>query len=301
MRLQCAAFALLTVLLFPSSSNIVGRDRSAAIHEAMVLGSDGRMTIEEYAAAHVADGGDVGAEIQRLKSEFSGVGLLDCGGLSSTAQLTGANDVITFAGPTQFGENCEDYRNRKDRCSFKPVFLDHPAVMVDYRSIQSQCEKGNSRMDWAVARLKRPVKGARYFKVPKEDVRWRRRTEILQISAYHDKNFRNGDRRPTLQRCSIRVANFLTNPDLHDCDTDEGSSGSAQVDPDPDREPSGSGAGSHTIFAVNVREGNGQETAPGTPEALLKDYDFDAVMGRSNASVPVAGAFRQAILKAIRK
>lgn len=284
------------------TSNLAPHDQAAMLHKVLLLGADDRQTIEEYArdkAGPAAREDEVAKEVERLKSEFSGLGILTCGGAISTAQLTGANNVITFAGHTQYGSNCEDYRSKKDRCFFKPVFLDHPPIPLVTKTIKAHCDKPNGRRDWGVAKLQRPIPGARFLKVPEKDIRWRRDTKITQLSGRHFRNFRQGNQSPTIQECSVRGAGSAAG-DFHDCDTDGMSSGSAHIDITPKTEESASSSSSsYTLLAINTGEGLGQGTPTGTPDDQAEAYDYKVEEGRYNTSVPVAGEFRQAILKAI--
>ncbi len=278
------------------STNLGPSEQGALLQKVLLLGADERELFEEFAET---EGFKTSEEKAEFLQEFSGLGILNCGGALGTAQLTGANDVITTVAHSFFGPNCEDWRNV--RCTFKPVFINHPPVTVDPRTITASCPRDNNRKDWAVAKLAKPIAGATYFQVPGSDTRFRKGDGVLQVTALNFQNFRQGDRRPTFQKCAVQVANLVGAGDRHDCDTDGFASGSAHLDPDPSKTRPPSGASRYTLKAINVAEGSGQGTPKGTAKPDESKHGFDVAAGRYNVSVPVAGEFRQAILKAIRK
>lgn len=289
------------LLAFPTpkcpTTNLSPDDQAKMIHRIVQIGDEGRKTIDEMAA-------QLGFSPSELKRQLSGLGTLSCGGGMSTAQLSGANDVITFTGHSVYGPGCEFYGKRKNYCIFRPLFVDHPPVYVD--SINAPCPYDadskaaqSVRPDWAVGKLRTPVKGALPFRLRNADVRHRRVTEILLASAQHYRNFNNGDRQPTVQRCAIRGASAGVEGDKHDCDTDGGASGAAQLDSEFAEDKTTD----KSIFTlIGIHTGGTGGVPHGTPQRDWKNYEYNAGDKNRlsyNTSTPIAGEFRQAILKAI--
>lgn len=242
--------------------------QSELLHKVVVFGQDTRMTVPQYLEMRRRDP----ARKNNLSAyDFTGTGGIDCGGGLAAGQLSGADYVITTSSHTFFDKDCKLWKNVG--CSFKAS--GKPPEAVDMDSIRGKCAHGNGNEDWAVAVLKRPVKGVSFYKIPSTSRETLANTRVLQIAGTKSRKSEI-----TVQDCTIRNV-FSQGPvaQTHDCDTEVGTSGAGQyLDT----------AEGLVLTAIHI---GGRKKDSSTDEYKLPD--------NFNASVPVKGEFLKAIKDSI--
>ena len=217
--------------------------------------------------------------VSSVEEEFRATGVLNCAGLTSTAQLTGKSNVLTAAAHSFFGLNCT--RVMPPSCFF--VLEDElfaPRYYVDY--VVSGCPQIAPGNDWAVVKLQTGVPRLRPYDYPATDPVLQTDKPVTQVSARAD-NFMVGDNYPkTIERCYLRVINPRSwFPILTDCNTGQGSSGAAQFIED--------GKGKTVVGAIHVADSVG-----GKPKSGFDPHTLFSI------SVPLAGDFLQALRETLK-
>jgi hypothetical protein len=217
--------------------------------------------------------------VSSVEEAFRATGILNCAGLTSTAQLTGKSNVLTAAAHSFFGPYCTSVTPRS--CFF--VLEDElfaPRYYVD--SIVRGCPQIGPGNDWAVVKLQASVPRVRPYDYPETDPMLHADSPVTQVSARAD-NFMVGDKYPkTIERCYLRVINPRSwFPVLTDCNTGQGSSGAAQFIEDE--------KGKTVIGAIHVADSMGGKPKSGfDPHALF------------SISVSLGGGFLQALKEALK-
>ncbi len=242
------------------TTNVSLAHQGAQIHRIVQLGPDGRTPFHP----------------SKLPARHAASGLLNCGGDYSTAQLTGASDVITAASHAIFDDvTCK----KKASCTFTPAGSSI-AIEVDMDSTQGSCvnlEPGSNPpkyhwgKDWAVLKLKSTAEGIEPYAIPNEPVYLIGGEVITTVTVINPTKF-------ATQECSFMYPRYYrTIPVLHDCDTQGHGSGGAQVDT------------ANRLIAIHV----------GGSEKGGKGKDFELGLN-FNSSVPLAGEFYEAVRRLVR-
>jgi hypothetical protein len=233
MKRKCA-FVLLGVLCLAAfGSNEVGswemhgaidKHRAPPIVAVASTDTDRRMTEEAYAKAN-------GLSLDAVRSRFAASGVLRCPGGDSSAQVTGARDVITTAAHA-FRDVCE-LRRSPDKCMFEYYRgSERRTIPLSETLWMGTCSDSAPRAvvsDWAVARLKFPAEVTPYEIYERMEVLVESE-RVLAVVGYDilatGKTDRYGPFNKTMQECQVRDVRdwsiFETN-----CEFEFGASGSA--------------------------------------------------------------------------
>jgi hypothetical protein len=186
--------------------------------------TDRRMTEEAYAKAN-------GLSPDEVRNRFAASGIIRCPGGSSSAQVTGARDVITTAAHA-FRDVCKPPTS-PDKCTFEYYLgAERRTVPVSATLWMGTCFDCGSKAvvgDWAVAKLQFPAEVTPYeiYESPEILVELER---VLAIVGYDieatGKTDKYGPFNKTMQECQVRDVRdrsiFETN-----CEFTVGASGSA--------------------------------------------------------------------------
>jgi hypothetical protein len=218
--------------------------------------------------------------VSSVEEAFRATGILNCAGLTSTAQLTGKSNVLTAAAHSFFGPHCTPVTPRS--CFF--VLEDElfaPRYYVD-SVVSPGCPEIDPGKDWAVVKLQTSVPHVRPYDYPRTDPMLRADIPVTQVSA-RAYNFKVGDKYPkTIEGCYFRVINPRSwFPVLTDCNTGQWSSGAAQFIEDE--------KGEAVISAIHVAE-----SGVGKPKSGFNPHTLFSI------SVPLAGDFLQALKEALK-
>jgi hypothetical protein len=218
--------------------------------------------------------------VSSVEEAFRATGILNCAGLTSTAQLTGKSDVLTAAAHSFFGPYCTPVTPRS--CFF--VLEDElfaPRYYVD-SVVSPGCPQIDPGKDWAVVKLQTSVPRVRPYDYPRTDPMLRADKPVTQVSARAD-NFKVGDKYPkAIEGCYLRVINPRSwFPVLTDCNTGQWSSGAAQFIEDE--------KGKTVIGAIHVAE-----SGVGKPKSGFDPHTLFSI------SVPLTGDFLQALKEALK-
>lgn len=183
-----------------------------------------RMTEETYAKANGLSQGEVG-------KRFAASGVLRCPGGASSAQVTGARDVITTVAHA-FRDACRPH-TAPDTCTFEYYLgAEKRTIPLSATLWMGTCVDAAPRqgsVDWAVAKLEFPADVTPYeiYEQPETLVELER---VLAVVGYDieatGKTDKDGPFNKTIQECQIRDVRdwqtFETN-----CEFEFGASGSA--------------------------------------------------------------------------
>lgn len=249
------------------------REQSELLHKVVIMGADERKSVADYALGKGFKKNDIPA----FEEIFSPTGILECGGAFSTAQLTGANNVITTASHTFFSPDCSQrWDDDPNWCTFQ--LENHKPVKLDFKSLIANCHRP-SRNDWAVVKLAEPIAGAKFYELPGEDTELNSGEPVVTVTGLRLDKY--PEKKKTVQQCTIRHAySGGSVAATHDCDTEPFSSGSAQLQ---------SSGNSFVIRAIHV---GGK--LKDDPNKTHKGGDY-IPSANYNVSVPVNGAFLRAI------
>lgn len=277
-RLVAAAICLAAAATTPARALLildtgVANVAGLAPTQVLVLGKDGRVGPEEFAAAHKL-------EVDRLRQAHAASGLIECGRAHGAGQLTLANDVITTAAHVLFDEQ-GGYRART--CHFvADIGGKQRRIPLDMTSIVAGAARPyavKAVNDWAVARLTHPIEDI----VPYELADDLAVDQPVEFVARGHSDW-GGMRRMSFEACRLRA---LTNQAKNgsrefafDCATGDGASGGAVL----------SGADHRRLGAILVgwRSDDPSRSSPFS----ITNYNF---------VVSIEGAFRNALLYAAKK
>lgn len=246
---------------------------SLAPTKVLVLGEDGRVGAEQFAAAHKT-------EVDKLKRAHAASGLIQCGRAHGAGQLTLANDVITTAAHVFFDEQGA---HRARTCYFvTDIGGKQRRIPVDMSSIVAGAARPYSVKavnDWAVARLVAPVEEIAPYELADE-------VTVNQSVEFVSRGHSDwGDpRRMSFEACRLRaLTNQLKNGSREfafDCATADGASGGAVLLGDDHRRLG--------AILVGWRSNDPSRVSPYS----ATNYNF---------CVSVEGAFRNALLYAAKR
>jgi hypothetical protein len=239
----------------------------------VVFGKNGRMTVDDFAAAKQLDAAD-------LRKRHAASGLVVCGRAHGAGQLTLANNVITTAAHVFFDETG---RQRASTCRFEIVEGDATvSVGIDMKSINAGSRDPYQLPavhDWAVARLELPLTGTRPYEIAEKT---EQNSDVEFVARGHIDW--GGARRLSMEACRLHDQ---TNRGLEgtrefamDCETGDGASGGALLE---------ESAGNDLLCAVLVGYRSIRPNAPLPFSA--QHYNF---------VVTVEGAFRDAVVAMAR-
>jgi hypothetical protein len=149
-------------------------------------GELGRRTVKQYAA-------DQNTTEEEIQDRYAATGLLDCNGSKSTAQLTGDNSTIStvahdFTNPL----TCKKKSNGLNTCTFT-VITSQGEQTVDVSEMIGQGFKcpasPNVSDDWAVLKLKNPIRGVKPYRLPKKSDRLKVGDKLVSVNAYNNDVF----------------------------------------------------------------------------------------------------------------
>ncbi|MBO4226643.1 hypothetical protein [Bradyrhizobium neotropicale] len=172
-------------------------------------GELGRRTEDEYATDH-------GKTFEEIQDRFAATGVLDCNGAKVTAQLTGDQSTIsTVAHAFTDPKTCKKWDGvRADRCTFT-VRSSQREQTVDVSGVVIQgfnCPaKPKASQDWAVLKLKTPLKGIRPYQLPKSYDHIDERDKVIAVNArnsdyfYSDKKTGEKVYPKTIEDCTSKI------------------------------------------------------------------------------------------------
>lgn len=252
--------------------NDVADDFRDLIHKTAAVGNAGRMTEEEYAKAKKKP-------LAEVKKEFAATGTLKCGTKELSAQLTGANNVITTAGHSLFTiTNCTQVR-APESCKFS-INVGGKSITKDVAGLVdtgfNSCRVGaraSLNQDWAVMSLKEGIEGADYYELPYESDSIKPMQNVVAVAA-QSIDFVRKDKSgkkiypKSIEDCQIQTPNSLNLPRYFesDCDAAIGASGGSILK---------RGASRHTLVGIIA---HGDETPEQVDDAIAagrinqKDY-----------------------------
>lgn len=197
--------------------------KSATVTVALA-GAERRMTEETYAKANGLSQGEVG-------KRFAASGVLRCPGGASSAQVTGARDVITTVAHA-FRDACKPHTS-PDKCIFEYYLgAEKRIIPLSAALWMGTCDDAAPRqgsVDWAVVRLKSPADVTPY-EIYEQSETLVELERVLAVVGYDieatGKTDKDGPFNKTIQECQIRDVRdwqtFETN-----CEFEFGASGSA--------------------------------------------------------------------------
>jgi hypothetical protein len=211
----------ITVLLESGARAFEG----AVIQKIAVIGEAGRYTFEEY-AAHKRLSTAV------IRDRYAATGILVCGGMMGSAQLTGANNIVTTSAHLFEDEKtCAALANPSE-CIFK---ISQGAKVVGYR-VAARVATGftcpnNRKMkagdDWAILRLEENVPGVTPYKYPYSESFARADDEQVIAVAGASYDFFVTDRRGnktyprSIEDCTVKEVRYVSGNGAYvktDCD-----------------------------------------------------------------------------------
>jgi hypothetical protein len=205
----------------------VDREGIAATHPAVEVASSHakrRMTEEAYAKANVLSPSDV-------RKRFAASGVLRCPGGASSAQVTGARDVITTVAHA-FRDACNPPVS-PDKCILEYYLgAERRSIPLSSALWVGACSDGariGGRADWAVAKLAFPADVTPYevYEQPETLVELE---PVMAVVGYDieatGKTDKYGPFNKTIQECQIRDAKDVQTFET-DCEFEFGASGSA--------------------------------------------------------------------------
>jgi Trypsin-like peptidase domain len=234
----------------------------------VVFGERGRLTAVEFARQN-------GIDADYVARRHTASGIIHCGNARGAGQLTLANNIVTTAAHVLFNENGA-LRGDKAHCTFTAIIAGEINVTsIDVASIVTGGADpygASPAHDWAVARLMRPIEGARAYAIGAAP---RAGTRIEFAARGHADWGEASDL--SLQDCALREVlaqgSEGTREVSFDCDAGIGASGGALLD--------ATGARLDAIF-VGYRSQSPDRAAPFSP----RHY---------NLAVTLEGAFARAV------
>lgn len=225
----------LAVSLSAHADDCLNRDQLSSyrdlIHRAAVVDGEGRRTEEKYAA-------EKGLPLRSVQNRFAATGVINCNGTKATAQLTGANDVITTAAHVFYPDLKCNLANRPESCTFtlkngtaEKVLRIKSSVAIGYK-----CPQGANQLDdWAVLKLDGAAEGVNPYELPSSNDQVRGDDKVVSVLA-GSMDFTVVDRKSgrksspkTIDECTVKrtivfdvMAKFES-----DCDAGPGGSGGA--------------------------------------------------------------------------
>jgi hypothetical protein len=228
------AFALPGFLILLVSANnevgsweiraVINDHRAPPIVTVASTDTDRRMTEEAYAKAN-------GLSPDAVRSRFAASGVLRCPGGDSSAQVTGARDVITTVAHA-FRDLCKLHTS-SDKCMFEYYWgPERRTIPLSATLWMGTCDDSAPKAivsDWAVAKLAFPAEVTPYEIHERTEV-LAEMERVLAVVGYDilatGKKDRYGPFNKTMQECQVRDVRdwsiFETN-----CEFEVGASGSA--------------------------------------------------------------------------
>lgn len=256
---------------------------------------DGRLTEKEYADLH-------GKTLESIQQQYAASGQLNCNGLIAEAQLTVKDNIITTASHVlEDLETCQHYANA-EQCKFSYISKGRRITIP----VESLVEKGfrcpgrhSPDLDWAVMKLKSPATGVTPYRLPNENESYVKKGRKVVAVAEMSIDFQKKD--PVsgkityprhIEDCEIRDL-YGAPPRLYgdNCSGSKGSSGGSILSDDME---------SPALLATvsySLETADEALRAKGSGVPNIRPYEKDVWQ---NFSVPVDGAFLNAIRKAIK-
>ena len=236
--------------------------------KALVFGDDARLELQDFAKARHLDP-------KRMQALHAASGLIQCGAARGAGQLTGANNVVTTAAHV-FYDRAGRLRADSAHCLFSVEVGGVTLVAaIDLASIIAGSPNPYALPavhDWAVARLMRPILGAKPYAfggliAPEQKIEF--------VARGHQDW--GGGRKMSIQDCQIRQALDAgaegTRELAFDCDAGVGASGGAILN-----------AAGNEMLGIFV---GFRSVSPDQPLAFSPQ--------RYNFAVTLEGAFRRAV------
>jgi hypothetical protein len=194
-----------------------------------VIDEDGRMTEEEYARKK-------GIPLTEVQNRFAATGVLKCAKHSASGQLTGSDNTITTVAHIFVGMGC-NAKNTPRNCSFTAKFRDREQTseISELVGMGFKCPIRPKRQnDWAVLKLKSPMRGITPYTLPYPDEDVKDRDDVISVAA-SGRDFDRADPRTgkkvftkSIEECQGRQPYYEDGFEvlfLSNCDSSPGSSG----------------------------------------------------------------------------
>lgn len=229
-----AALCLLTSAGSEASAFSASRQESDAkiqsqLQKTAVIDEDGRMTEEEYARKK-------GRPLAEVQNRFAATGVLRCEKRSASAQLTGSDNTITTVAHILLGMDC-DKKSSPSKCSFsvKRGDKEQSSEISELVGMGFKCPTPPKRKnDWAVLKLKSPMKGVTPYTLPYPDEDVKDGDDVISVAA-SGRDFDRADPRTgkkvftkSIEDCQGRQPYYEDGFEvlfLSNCDSSPGSSG----------------------------------------------------------------------------
>lgn len=248
-----------------SESNVTVENQATMIHKIAIFGRDDRKFHQP----------------RKLPSKYGASGLLKCGDFLASAQLIGANDVISTASHNVINKiDCK----KRPSCTFTPAGRDPIKVNMDLMigsctndrpDPQNPNPVVDSTRDWAVLKLEHPAEGVTPYRIPERpvDVRGALLNTFVSITQRDSQVVF-----AVTDGCNLSHQGHYRNVSaLNDCDNLSGASGGSHLD-----------EAGH-LLGIHV----------GSRDQLNNGGDFDPDR-KFNASVPLSGDFYDAVVAMVR-
>ncbi len=237
LKMNQAIFVLIISIatIFAPSAQAVNCIRSAfsdnyrdLIHQVAVIDENGRRTEEEYAR-------EKSLPLTSVQNRFAATGVLKCGSSRYTAQLTGANDVITTAAHSLVDSKTCRKKSNPENCTFtvKVGESEQVSKVTRLAGIGTQCpEIPQAYEDWAVMKIDPPIRDVNPYDLPTSD-EITEGDKVTSVSGgardFTRVNPRTGQREmvKSIEDCNVKVVTSFRLPANFDsnCDAAQGNSG----------------------------------------------------------------------------
>lgn len=269
----CLAVSIAPARALPLVDAAASSVSALAPTQVLVLGKDGRASLDEFASTHKL-------ELDRVRTSHAASGLIQCGRAHGAGQLTLANDVVTTAAHVFFDERGA---HRAKTCYFvTDIGGKRQRIAIDMGSVVAGATRPSSVKavnDWAVARLTRPLDEI----VPYELAETVAVDQPVDFVARGHSDWADAHRM-SFESCRLRAqtnqAKSGSREFAFDCATADGASGGAVLRDDA----------TPRLCAILVgwRSNDPSRISPFS----MSNYNF---------VVSVEGAFRQALLHAAKR
>ena len=198
--------------------------------QAAIIGTEGRRTEDEYASVK-------SVSLASVQSRFAATGRLICDGGTLSANLTGANNILTTAAHGFFKRATCTAITRPETCRFVIKVGDTEQVVTSVRLIAHGLNCAGPALvedDWAVLKIAPSIRGVRPYDLPDDEIVQRGDAIVSVSSGAHD--FRRRDPvtpsvvfPKSIDECNVQYTRMPPLPSSFesDCESGRGSSGGA--------------------------------------------------------------------------
>ena len=261
----------------------------AAIHKVAVVEEDGeigRRTEEEYASDH-------GLPLSVVQNRFAATGVLKCGRIEQTAQLTGSSNVLTTAAHAFIDRKTCKKVAVPESCTFTTKIGSTTRESKVSRLVKSGLECPHSREmyeDWAVLLIDPPINGVTPYKLPGyKEAEEEEKVKAVAVGSDDFVRTINGKLLypKSIEDCRVKKNHKLGRTVLGEstCDISPGASGSAIL---------GEVGGADTILGISVTQQTKATSSKNKNSGAYKANSWNSF------HVPMNGEFLRTVEQASR-